>query len=276
MEYKYLKGINMSISPGTKPVILVVHGVQLGEDSDLNQDESIKELVMSRLGGTFFEFDVDLYKYENIADSSLSKFKQLSKLIITSPIGAILAPPIIDIVGDVVISLSNNSTAHKIRQGLKDKILEYYDAGAPLYIVAHSLGTVYLFDVINELMGDVNFFDRNDLLQWPVQGMITIGSPLGLGMFKQTGRKTAKNLGQGTYNFKWLNYFDVNDPVVSGNIFGKTLSSVKIAEKYKKEGDNFGWFIRDFPVDTGKTWLLAHTAYWDSAVVGDGLVNMMV
>ncbi len=266
----------MSISPGNIPVILVVHGVQIGEDSDLNQDESIRELVLSRLNGTHFEFDVDLYKYENISDGSLNKFKQLSKLIISSPIGKAIAPSVIDIVGDVVISLSNNSTAQKIRAGLKDKILEYYNAGTPLYIVAHSLGSVYLFDVINELISDSDYFNRDDLLEWPVQGMITIGCPLGLAMFKNTGRKTAKNLGQGRYNFKWLNYFDVNDPVVSGNIFGKTLSSVKIAEKYKKNGNNFGWFIRDFPVDTGKTWLLAHTAYWDSAVVGDGLVNMMV
>jgi len=28
----------MPIFPGNKPAILVVHGVQLGDDSDLNQD----------------------------------------------------------------------------------------------------------------------------------------------------------------------------------------------------------------------------------------------
>lgn len=266
----------MPVSPEQKPTILVVHGVQLGSDVDLNQDKAIKELVLSRLSGTHFDFDVDLYKYENVADSSLNKFKELSKLLISSPVGKAIAPSVIDIVGDVVISLANTSTAHKIRQGLKDKILQYYEAQTPLYIVAHSLGSVYLFDVINDLISDNSYFDRNNILQWPVQGMITIGSPLGLAMFKKTGRNTAKNLGQGRFNFKWLNYFDVNDPVVSGNIFGKTLSNVKIAERYKKEGNNFGWFIRDFPVDTGKTWLLAHIAYWDSAVVGDGLVNMMV
>lgn len=114
----------MAISPGNKPAILVVHGVQLGEDSDLNQDQAIRELVLSRLNGTHFEFDVDLYKYENIADASLDKFKNLSKLIISSPVGKVIAPAVIDIVGDVVISLANNSTAHIIRKGLKDKILD--------------------------------------------------------------------------------------------------------------------------------------------------------
>jgi hypothetical protein len=266
----------MPVSADKKPIVLVVHGVQLGEDKDLNQDESIKELVMSRLAGTYFDFDVDLYCYENLNDQVQGKFKALSSLIMSSPVGGVLAKNVIDIVGDVVTSLADSSTANKIREGLKEKILSYYELGHPVYIVAHSLGTVYTFDVVNQLIADKAYFDRNNPLLWPVQGMITIGSPLGLAMFKATGRKTAKNLGAGNFNFKWLNYFDINDPVVSGNIFGKSLANTKIAEKYKKEDKNFGWFIRDFPVDTGKTWLLAHVAYWDSALVGDGLVNMMV
>ena len=179
-------------------------------------------------------------------------------------------------VGDVVISLSKNSTANKIRKGLKDKILKYYQNGNPLYIVAHSLGTVYAFDVVNELIADNNYFDRNDPLNWPVQGMITLGSPLGLRMFKSTGRNNARNLGDGQFNFKWMNYFDVNDPVVSGDIFGKRLNNYKIAENYRKGTASQGWFIRDYPTDTGKTWLLAHTAYWNVAAVGEGLVNMLV
>ena len=76
----------------------------------------------------------------------------------------------------------------------------------------------------NELSSDKAFFNRDNILEWPVQGMITIGSPLGLAMFKKTGRKTAKNLGKGRYNFKWLNYFDVNDPVVSGIVILKNFS----------------------------------------------------
>ncbi|MCK5665359.1 MAG: hypothetical protein KAI17_17850, partial [Thiotrichaceae bacterium] len=195
---------------------------------------------------------------------------------ISSPVGKVLAKPAIDVVGDVVISLSKNSTANKIRKGLKDKILKYYQNGNPLYIVAHSLGTVYAFDVVNELIADNNYFDRNDPLNWPVQGMITLGSPLGLRMFKSTGRNNARNLGDGQFNFKWMNYFDVNDPVVSGDIFGKRLNNYKIAENYRKGTASQGWFIRDYPTDTGKTWLLAHTAYWNVAAVGEGLVNMLV
>jgi hypothetical protein len=266
----------MTVSADKKPVVLIVHGVQLGNDSSLDQDKVIRKLIESRLTGTPLAFDVDLYKYENLSDAALDKFKNLSRVIMGSGIGAILAPSIIDLVGDVTISLANSSTANAIRKGLRDKIMSHYEAGSPLYVVAHSLGSVYIFDVLNELISKrKDLFDCNDPRTWPVQGLITIGSPLGLSMFKKSGRKVARNLGKGEYQLTWLNYFDVTDPVVSGNIFGKKLSKQKIAEQYKKSSFGLGWFIQDIQVDTGKNWLFAHTAYWDSAVVGDGLVNMM-
>jgi hypothetical protein len=266
----------MTVSVEKKPVILVVHGVQLGEDQNLQQDRYIKELVQSRLAGHAFEFEVDLYCYENLNDSAQQKLKQLSKLIIQSPISSILATSALDIVGDVVISLSKNSTANEIRDKLKEKILHYFELGNPLYLLAHSLGSVYCFDVLNELMSQPDYFKRDDPLCWPVQGILTIGSPLGLTLFKQTGRDKAAMLGLGEYNFKWLNYFDVNDPIVSGSLFGTALESTTVAEQFKQNLPDFGWYIQDYPVVTGKTWLLAHTAYWQNPMVGDGLVNMMV
>jgi hypothetical protein len=264
------------ISSEKNPVVLVIHGVQLGDDSSLTQDEMIRKSIKSRLNKLDFKFDVDLYKYENISDTSLKKFKKLSNVLLATGIGAIIAQPIIDLVGDVTISLSNASTANQIRKGLRNKVMSYYEAGVPLYIVAHSLGSVYAFDVINELIETNGLFDRDDPLTWPVQGLLTMGSPLGLRMFKKTGRNIAASLGKGEFSFKWLNYFDVSDPVVSGSIFGKKLRGLKIAEKYKQDTLDFGWFITDYPIDTGKNWLFAHTAYWDSAAVGDGLLDMMV
>jgi hypothetical protein len=236
----------------------------------------IRKSIESRLNAAKLKFEVDIYKYEQLSDTSLKKLKNLSSILLGTSVGAILAPKIIDLVGDVTISLANGSTADEIRQGLRAKIMAYYAAGIPLYIVAHSLGSVYTFDVINELITTKDLFDRNDPKTWPVQGLLTIGSPLGLSMFKKTGRNTAASLGKGKYSFTWLNYFDVSDPVVSGNIFGQKLPSLKIAEIYKEDTPEFGWFIHDHPVDTGKIWLLAHTEYWSSAVVGDGLLNMMV
>lgn len=265
----------MSVSADKKPIVLVVHGVQLGEDEELDQDQQIKQLIQSRLNNQPFDFDVALYRYENLNDLAQQKLKQLSKLIIQSPISSILATSTLDIVGDVVISLSKNATANEIRTKLKEKILQFYQAGHPLYILAHSLGTVYSFDVLNELINEHDYFERANPLTWPIQGMLTIGSPLGLALFKQTGRNTGNALGTGDYNFKWLNYFDVNDPVVSGNIFGVALPSTQVAEQFKQDSPDFGWFIKDHPVDTGKTWLLSHVAYWQNPMVGDGLINLM-
>ena len=265
----------MTVSAEKKPVILVVHGVQLGEDDDLQQDQYIKELMQNRLAGHALEFDVELYTYENLNDQAQQKLKQLSKLIIQSPISSMLATSALDIVADVVISLSRNSTANEIRSKLKEKILDYFEQGHPVYVLAHSLGTVYSFDVINELMAEPEYFKRENPMSWPVQGILTIGSPLGLDLFKQSGRSKATALGLGEFNFKWLNYFDVNDPVVSGSIFGSALASTQVAEQFKQNQADFGWYIQDYPVVTGKTWLLAHTAYWQNPMVGDGLVSML-
>ncbi|MFT5658607.1 MAG: hypothetical protein ACI9KN_001888 [Gammaproteobacteria bacterium] len=83
------------------------------------------------------------------------------------------------------------------------------------------------------------------------------------------------SLGSGTKLLRWKNYWDRNDLVVSGSIFGKQISGFDIAEKYITRSAEQGWFIKDIPVDTGKNWLLAHTAYWEDAKVGDGLVSLI-
>ncbi|MGQ8364742.1 hypothetical protein [Glaciecola sp. 1036] len=264
----------MPINPNADPVVLVVHGVQLGEDDDANQHLDIEALVKARQVAPQ-AFSVDAYKYENVNDQAVAKLKDLSRILIRSTVGQILTPKVIDIVFDVVISLRNGSTANRIREGLKQKILSYYQAGRPLFIVAHSLGSVYTFDVINELIKEGPYFKRNAPLTFPALGLVTIGSPLGLDMFKATGRNIAEKLGTGRVPFQWLNYFDTNDPIVSGNIFGKQLTDLSIAGNYRQDGDDFGWFIRDFPVVTGKAHLLAHIAYWNDIKVGDGLVGLL-
>jgi hypothetical protein len=72
----------MPISSEKNPVVLVIHGVQLGDDSSLTQDEIIRKSIKSRLNKLDFAFDVDLYKYENISDTSLKKFKKLANVLL--------------------------------------------------------------------------------------------------------------------------------------------------------------------------------------------------
>jgi len=264
----------MAVDPQKPRKVLVVHGVQMGANEDLCQDAMIRDLIKSRIGDIPLNFECDLFKYENIEDDALKKYNQLISLLVKNPIGSAVGKAVLDIVGDVVLSLQDGSCANKIRSGLKKKILETYDAGNPCYIVAHSLGSIYALDVLNNLIGQGGLFDRSSRKTWPIQGLLTIGSPIGLGMFRK-GRASVSPLGPGEKWFRWLNIWDPNDPVVSGEIFGNYLVGNRIAEKYVSADTNHGWVIRDIVTDTGKTWLMAHTAYWQTAVVGDKLVDMV-
>lgn len=264
----------MAVDPGKPRKVLVVHGVQTGTNDDLNQDRLIKELITSRIGNIPLVFDCLLYKYEDIEDEAIRKYKALLNLIVANPVGSALGSAALDLVGDVVLSLKNGSAAHQIRKGLREKILEIYEEGNPCYVVAHSLGSIYSYDVINGLIGSNGLFDRESRKTWPVQGLLTIGSPIGLNMFRKN-RKAVKPFGVGNKWFRWINIWDPNDPVVSGEIFGNFLVGNRIAEKYLTGDTGQGWVIRDVVTDTGKMWLMAHTAYWHSAVVGDKLVDMV-
>ncbi len=265
----------MPIDPKKPRKVLVIHGVQTGTDADLNQDKLIDELIKSRLGNIPFAYQCELFRYEDINDAAQKKLTQLMDLLVQNPVGKVVTKKVLDIVGDVVISLSKNSTANQIRAGLKQRLINIYNEGSPCYIVAHSLGSIYAFDVLNELMTNRQYFDRSSRKTWPVQGMLTIGSPIGLEMFRVTGRNKIQNLGEGDKWFRWLNIWDHNDPVVSGNIFGSNLAQYKIAESFLSSDPKQGWVIRDIAADTGKIWLMAHTAYWNSPVVGDKLVDMV-
>ncbi len=264
----------MPVDPRKPRIVLVIHGVQVGDDEEQNQHKTIKDLLLNRLGNIPLQFDTDIYRYENINDEAQKKYRKLIKLIVPTAVGEFLPINVLELIGDVVTARDDTSTAAQIRAGFKEKILQIFENGNPCYIVAHSLGTIYAFDVINELIADDRFFNRNSRLNWPVQGFVTLGSPLGISMFKKS-RKKVTPLGDGTKWLRWLNYWDRNDPVVSGRIFGKTVRGYEIAEKYLNGATQQGWVIRDLPVDTGKTWLLAHVAYWGNPMVGDGLVDLV-
>jgi len=264
----------MPVDPSLPRKVLVVHGVQTGPDN-LNQDTLVDELIKSRIGNIPLSYACELYRYENINADALEKYKTLLNLLVANPVGAVVGDAVLEMVGDVVISLENGSAAETIRQGLRQAILDIYAAGNPCYIVAHSLGSIYTFDVLNALIGDGEYFDRGSRKTWPVQGLLTIGSPIGLDMFKNSGRGAIKDFGAGDKWFRWLNMWDPNDPVVSGNIFGEHLSGYKVAENFLLNDPNQGWVIRDIVTDTGKSWLMAHVAYWHSSVVGDKLVDMI-
>lgn len=264
----------MAVDPLMAKKVLVVHGVQAGEDEDQNQHEDIKQLVETRLNGAPLEFDTEMYRYENINDKAQRLFRTVLKIFVTNIIAQKAVDLTTDIVGDVVIALRDGSTAYTIRQGLVDRILEIHEEGNPLYLVAHSLGTIYAFDAVNQLIRTDGYFDRDDRKTWPVQGLITLGSPIGLRMFK---RNKVAPLGPSTKPkfLRWINYWDRTDPVVTGSFYGKPNAGYDIVERFATDDEDCGWIVQDKVVDVGSAWLAAHVGYWSHPGLGDDLVSLL-
>lgn len=262
----------MAVDSSKPKRVLVVHGVQVGKDEDQNQDQDIKELILNRLNDAPLPFDTEMYRYENINDKAQKALRTVLSLFARNMMEQKAIDLTVDIVGDVVIALADSSTAQIIRQGLVDRILEIYEEGNPLYLVAHSLGSVYAFDAVNQLIRSDEHFERNNRKTWPVQGLVTLGSPLGLKMFK---RNRVKSLGEGSKFLRWINYWDRTDPVVSGSFYGKPQVGYDIVERFAMDDENCGWLIQDRVVDIGKAWLMAHVGYWHHPGLGDDLVSLL-
>jgi hypothetical protein len=238
----------MAVDPTKPKRVLVVHGVQSGTDADQNQHQLIEALIKTRLNNAPLRFETEMYRYENINDQPSVASRQVIKLFFDN----IVAEKAVDLGLDIFgcsDCLKGDSTAQKIRQGLVDRLLQIHEEGNPLYLVAHSLGTIYAFDAVTQLIGTRGLFDRDNRKSWPVLGLITLGSPIGLRMFK---RNRVKSLGAGDKFLRWTNYWDRTDPVVSGSFYGKPNEGYVIAERFGTQGDDCGWIIQDKVVDVGR------------------------
>lgn len=277
----------MSVDFTKAPHILAVHGVQLGEDNDIESANQIEKLVKRSLGKKHInrDFSVYDYLYEDMNDDAQSIYQLIGDAITSgNPIANNILEGAIDVIGDVITAANNTSVAASIRQGLKDKILESYNSGNQLVIVAHSLGTVYCLDVISELMNDSNYFKGDDSRTWPVQGYISMGSPLGLdidvlGTTIFTKRNIA-TLSNANYRlFPWHNYYNRLDPVVSGNVFGSPIdirgSKGPVEVRYGSDVQQANWLLQGHAITSGKQWLLAHIAYWKNSKIGDKITDML-
>ena len=265
----------MAVDPKRPRDILVVHGVQSSTDKKQNQHKAIEKFVKDRLNGLPIKFSAEMYRYENINDKAQKRFRKVLDLLLIPlkaqvPLGWVDST--VDVVGDVVLALKDGSTAATIPKGLTDHILQIYDKGNPCYLVAHSLGSIYAFDAVNQLVTQDGLFERDSRRTWPVQGLITLGSPIGFSMFK---RNKVKQMGSGRKFLRWINYWDRTDPIVSGSFYGKRQQSYNIVERFCQEDPNAGWFIQDRVVDIGRAWLLAHVGYWDHPAIGDDLTTLI-
>lgn len=271
----------MSVDLSLSKRLLVIHGVQTGDDSDLTQNKNIEQNLKKQLAGNSIEFSTDIFKYEDINDRAQSVVKQVLAGLTGNVISGWVVPTAVDLVGDVTLALVKGDAYQEIIAGFRQRILESYAKGEPLFIVAHSLGTIYAFDVVNQLMKEEGLFQYNKRETWPVQGLITLGSPISLDMFKRDWQKMASLLPDGqvldddTELFSWVNYWDPTDPVVSGNLAGLPWDESAFDERFGDKPFDLAWDLRSRSVISGKAHLAAHTAYWDDAAVGLGIRQML-
>jgi hypothetical protein len=276
----------MAVNFSKKPHILVIHGVQTGDDSDITCDQQIKTLVDKSLSGIDKQTDykVSGFLYENINDEAQTFYQYFIKAISGgNPLVGKALDIVVDTVGDVVTAANDTSTAGKIRKKLREQILKSYRSGNQLIIVAHSLGTIYALDVICELMASSYYFKGDDITTWPVQGYVSMGSPLGLDLnilgLPVFAKRNIETLSAAASIFPWHNYYNRLDPVVSGNVFGKPInvdgSKGPVEKRYGDDAMMAKWLLQGHAVTSGNQWVFAHTAYWRNPKIGDQLFNML-
>ena len=127
-------------------------------------------------------------------------------------------------------------------------------------------------------------FQGDDRTTWPVQGLVTMGSPLGLDLdfagTKLFEKRNIEPVPDAQFEvFPWHNYYNRLDPVVSGNVFGSPVATDgsigPVERRYGADMNDRQWLLRGHAVTSGKQWLFAHTAYWRSPRIGNRIVAML-
>lgn len=272
----------MPINFEKTPEILVIHGVQRGDNDDLTQHETIQANIQSQLASFGIKCDVNIFKYEDINDEATELIKRALAALTGNMVAGWVVGGLVDIVGDVAIALSEGNTYREIKSLFKERILKSFQDDRPLFIIAHSLGSIYAFDTVNELMKEGDYFEHNKVETRPVQGLLTIGSPLALDLFERDWQDMTnlvpadQSVDDDFKLFPWRNYWDPTDPIVSGSIIGAPWNEWKFKEKYGDKPYDLGWDLRSRTVITGKAHLAAHVAYWQDPSVGLGIRQMVV
>lgn len=275
----------MSVDFQQKPTILVIHGVQTGDDNDQRQHKNIQSTLEKLLSSTDLhldkplEFTADIFKYEDINDEASYLIRRVLSTMTGNAISGWVVDKAADLVGDVLLALSEGDAYKQIKKTFTDRIMALNENDAPVYIVAHSLGSFYALEVLNDLFKEFNFA-KNDKKTWPVHGLVTIGSPLGLDIFKRSvdtlNRRSINVSVQTKPRFTWKNYWDRQDPIVTGSILGYPKANNFPIRFDRQSAKKKGWSIRSDEVNSGTTaHLAAHTSYWHSPTVGQGIVNML-
>ncbi|TVS08718.1 MAG: hypothetical protein EA417_22165 [Gammaproteobacteria bacterium] len=278
----------MAVDLAKPPHIVVVHGVQRGSGMNIKLDRTVSKLVDRVLTQSHITEDYLVRQYVYEHKNHRHPTVRLGNLLATAisrgrPLAGRALREAIDLVGDVVINATDSSTASEIRAGLADFILQSHDEGHRVLLIGHSLGSVYALQTLNELIRSGGLFEGDDRRFWAAQGLVTLGSPLGLDIelpgIRIFPKVAIEAVPSDVERLPWHNFYSRHDPVVSGRVFG-TRVEVEGSEgpteiRYRDATDSAGWLLHGHYVNTGVKWLLAHTAYWKDPTVGVRLVSML-
>lgn len=279
----------MAVDLAKPPHILVVHGVQHGASSSVKLKRTVTALVDRVLKTSHISEDyaVKQFVYEDKNDKH--KSVQLAKLIARAvtlgrPLTGVALTTAVDLAGDVVLNAAGSSVAGKVRAGLCKAILDSHRKGHRVLLLAHSLGSVYALQALNELIAEGGAFEGDDRRLWAAQGLVTLGSPLGLNLRFPGGltlfpKVAIEPVPSDIERLPWHNFYSVHDPVVSGRVFGRRVKTDgtdgPVERRYRADTDDAGWLLHGHTVTTGQKWLASHTAYWKDPTVGVRLVSML-
>jgi len=271
----------VSIDFTKKKLVLVIHGVPAGGGDDLRQHEAIRKNVIKHLRGFAMPFEMDIFKYEDLNDEAAFVVRKALAALTGNRIAGWTVEQAVDVSGDVAIAFLKGTTYELIKERFKARIMESYDRREPLIIVAHGPGTIYAFDAVNDLMKQFGLFQWNRRETRPVQGLVTLGSPIALDLFGRDWRSMTDlvparmKVDDDTMLFPWINSWDPADPIVSGSLAGLSSDAEQFDRKFGDKPYYLGWDVRTRVVITGSGHLAAHTGYWNSSDVGFTLRWMM-
>lgn len=275
----------MAVDFSKPPKILVIHGVQTTDRNDFRQHTYIEAALTELLSSPDLhfdeplDFDTAMFKYEDINDEASYLVQRVLASMTGNSIAGWVVDKAVDLIADVYLAVSEGTAYEQVKQRLVNDIETIHDQQHPLYLVAHSLGSFYALEVINDLMRKFRFA-TGDKSRWPVHGLTTIGSPLGLDLFRRDvssleRRKIGANVTT-TPRLPWKNFWDRQDPIVTGNLLGYPKVSDFHLKFNRQDAKKKGWSIRNEEINSGRTaHLLAHTAYWTNRTVAQGILNTM-
>jgi len=170
------------------------------------------------------------------------------------------------------------------REAIKRHVAEQLLAAGPCVVLAHSLGSVVMLDLVTEWVESGAIAADVPRELWPVLGLVTIGSPLGgdvpfaahLG-FRDRDRTLADLVVAGGVpsGFRWVNVADRDDPVVQCSlprlVFNAPPPNLSDAARFP--GFERLGVVQLPDIDTGGLFA-SHAGYWTHPTTVSAVVSM--